>query len=157
MTIRPIRLDERKNFINDISQDPLLRSVIDNDTINLPIFVITDEKEIIGYIAADKYEKERFLCLCYFYVKPEYRSQGYGTKLLTDVIDRFKNDYRYIYGFVDERNIKAFEYYKKRFKFLGKDRMSFVEAGKNYKNELAFCEGNYEVAFYPNICSNQKL
>ena len=77
-------------------------------------------------------------------VYPEFRNKGYGTKIIKDIVDRYKNDYDKIYCFVDKDNKDAIRLYKRLGKVSDKVTYSQKIGDYEYKNT----NGQHYVEFY---------
>lgn len=77
-------------------------------------------------------------------VYPEFRNKGYGTKIIKDIVNRYKNDYDKIYCFVDKDNKDAIRLYKR----LGKvsDEVTYSQKISDY--EYKNTNGQHYVEFY---------
>ena len=77
-------------------------------------------------------------------VYPEFRNKGYGTKIIKDIVDRYKNDYDKIYCFVDKDNKDAIRLYKRLGKVSDEVTYSQKIGDYEYKNK----NGQHYVEFY---------
>lgn len=71
--------------------------------------------EIIGYIGFSHYniDGKKYLGIGNFMIIPRYQSSGHGTKIIKDLIDRYKDTYDEIYCYVEKENTKAIQFYKR--------------------------------------------
>lgn len=71
--------------------------------------------EIIGYIGFSRYniDGKKYLGIGNFMIIPRYQSSGHGTKIIKDLIDRYKGTYDEIYCYVEKENTKAIQFYKR--------------------------------------------
>ena len=71
--------------------------------------------KLIGYISFDEYDDvegyNKVLGFGNFMILD--RDKGYGTKVIKDLVDHYKNEYDLIYCFVDTNNLGAINLYKK--------------------------------------------
>ena len=93
------------------------------------------EDELIGYVGFSKYtiKNKKYLGLGNFMVLRKYQSNGHGSAIIKDIIGRYKTTYDQIYCYVDPKNTRALNFYKK----IGK-------VDTSHENE----EGYYYVIFY---------
>ncbi len=95
------------------------------------IFIVKDDKRIIGYLLCYQYVKEEDSCtikkgsrcleIDEIYVLPSYRSQGLGQRLFTKAIDSYGNALEYV---------------------------TLVTASKNYKDILRFYIEELDMSFW---------
>ena len=94
--------DKRKlRFIKNVCEDPLVRNFVsfnmkenfelanlyDNDDLNIgPAYIVGDEKKLVGFIRMARISDSGLVDLHYG-VNPEYRNQGYGSRILLEVGD----------------------------------------------------------------------
>lgn len=95
---------------------------------------ITDK--LVGYIAFSEFEEAGSKCLGFGNFMILERGQGFGTKVLRDIVENNKNEYDLIFCFVDAKNEGAIRLYKK--------------LGKVYDEEGPNDNGEYFVTFYDN-------
>lgn len=71
--------------------------------------------QTIGYIGFSRYniDGKKYLGIGNFMVLPKYQSSGHGTKIISDIIDRYKDTYDEIYCYVEKENTKAISFYKR--------------------------------------------
>lgn len=71
--------------------------------------------EIIGYIGFSRYniDGKKYLGIGNFMIIPRYQSSGHGTKIIKDIINRYKDTYDEIYCYVEKENTKAIQFYKR--------------------------------------------
>lgn len=71
--------------------------------------------EIIGYIGFSRYniDGKKYLGIGNFMIIPKYQSSGHGTKIIKDLIDRYKDTYDEIYCYVEKENKNAIRFYKR--------------------------------------------
>lgn len=82
------------------------------DLAGVRLFKLVRDKETVAYFGLDKWTKDT-LCLCYLYVKTKYRKKGIGKFIINYIINRNKNNNKYIYGICNSSNYKALEFYRK--------------------------------------------
>ena len=79
--------------------------------------------KLIGYISFDEYDDvegyNKVLGFGNFMILD--RDKGYGTKVIKDLVNRYKNKFDLIYCFVDAKNSRAIELYKKLGKVYDKN------------------------------------
>jgi len=77
------------------------------------ILVATKKSNVIGVITANKYIPKKAL-LCDIVVKPQYRSQGVGVKLLKHMGMLLRDQgYTHLLGFTPKKNVEALNTYKR--------------------------------------------
>ena len=71
--------------------------------------------EIIGYIGFSRYniDGKKYLGIGNFMIIPRYQSSGHGTKVIKDLIDKYKDTYDEIYCYVEKENKNAIRFYKR--------------------------------------------
>lgn len=117
------------------------------DFFNVSFYSIFDEdKNKIGFFGLECREEK--LCFCYFYIFEQYRNKGYAKKTLEEMLEKFKNEYKYIYGIVNENNFRAIKIYQ-NYLFLGKDCISLIKVNdfKLQKDCLYHFDNKYEACF----------
>ena len=97
--------------------------------------IYIDDK-LIGYIGFSEYEEDDVKMLGIGNFMVIERGQGYGTKIINDVIETNKDKYDLIYCFVDADNAGAIKLYKK--------------LGSVYDEDGPNDNGQYYVTFYDN-------
>jgi RimJ/RimL family protein N-acetyltransferase len=97
--------------------------------------IYIDEK-LIGYIGFSEYEEDDVKMLGIGNFMVIERGQGYGTKIINDVVETNKDKYDLIYCFVDADNAGAIKLYKK--------------LGSVYDEDGPNDNGQYYVTFYDN-------
>lgn len=94
------------------------------------------DNKLVGYISFDEYDDvegyNKVLGFGNFMILE--RDKGYGTKVIKDLIDRYKNEFDLIYCFVDAENSGAINLYKK--------------LGKVYDEDGPNDNGQYYVTFW---------
>lgn len=97
--------------------------------------IYIDDK-LVGYISFDEYDDvedyNKVLGFGNFMILE--RGKGYGTKVIKDLVDRYKNEFDLIYCFVDAENSGAINLYKK--------------LGKVYDEDGPNDNGQYYVTFW---------
>ena len=70
---------------------------------------------LVGYIGFSRYKecKKKYLGIGNFMIIKRYQHSGIGTKVISDIIDRYKDNYDEIYCYVDKDNTSAIAFYKK--------------------------------------------
>lgn len=88
---------------------------IRNNNIHKSMKSIKYNDEIIGYIGFSYYNEDnkKYLGIGNFMIKPKYQSSGHGSKIIKDIINKNKSKYDEIYCYVDEKNTKAINFYKR--------------------------------------------
>lgn len=97
--------------------------------------IYIDDK-LIGYIGFSEYEEDNIKMLGIGNFMVIERGQGYGTKIINDVVETNKDKYDLIYCFVDADNAGAIKLYKK--------------LGSVYDEDGPNDNGQYYVTFYDN-------
>ena len=93
---------------------------------------IYKDGKLIGYIGLDEYEGfpdddfDKALGIGDFIILD--RNKGYGTEVINDIVKNNKNKYDLIYTYVDCKNTKAINFYKK----LGKVYDKIPNANQQY-------------------------
>jgi RimJ/RimL family protein N-acetyltransferase len=86
----------------------------DNSIMDNSKEIYIDDK-LVGYISFDEYDDvedyNKVLGFGNFMILE--RGKGYGTKVIKDLVDRYKNEFDLIYCFVDADNTGALNLYKK--------------------------------------------
>jgi ribosomal protein S18 acetylase RimI-like enzyme len=119
LKIRELLVTEIDDFKQNIINDQYLFDAFDDvDLTSTRVYVAVLDDNIIGYIAYDKYTTYS-ACICFFYIMPKYRHNGYGKKILKKLIEKLKKHNSYIYGFVKVNNKIAYDFYKKYYQFYG--------------------------------------
>ena len=94
------------------------------------------DNKLVGYIGFSIYNEEDSKCLGIGNFMIIDRGKDYGTAIIKDIIEKYKNDFDLIYCYVNANNEQAIKLYNK----LGK---VYTEYGTNDDNE-------YFVTFYDN-------
>lgn len=70
---------------------------------------------LVGYIGFSRYKegKKKYLGIGNFMILKRYQHSGIGSKVISDIIDRYKDNYDEIYCYVDKDNTSAIAFYKK--------------------------------------------
>ena len=70
---------------------------------------------LVGYIGFSRYKegKKKYLGIGNFMILKKYQRGGMGSKVIYDIIDRYKDNYDEIYCYVDKDNTNAIAFYKK--------------------------------------------
>lgn len=70
---------------------------------------------LVGYIGFSRYKegKKKYLGIGNFMIIKRYQHSGIGSKVISDIIDRYKDNYDEIYCYVDKDNTNAIAFYKK--------------------------------------------
>lgn len=76
------------------------------------INIIVDD-EYVGKMGLSFYNDIDALGIGSFEIFPEYRNQGYGTKAIKELINKYKDKYKLIYCYVDKTNVDAIRFYKR--------------------------------------------
>ena len=79
------------------------------------MYVIKYKNEVIGFIGFSHYTEKgrKLLGLGNFMIKPEYQDSGHGTNFIKYLIDKNKDECDEIYCYVEKKNTRAIEFYKK--------------------------------------------
>ncbi len=67
----------------------------------------------VGKYGLSFYEDIKAVGIGSLEIYPQYRNKGYGTKVIKEIVDKYKKDYDLIYCFVDSTNIGAIRFYKR--------------------------------------------
>ena len=107
-------------------------------------FKVKNNGKEIGKYGLSFYDDIKAVGIGDFEVYPEFRNKGYGTKIIKDIVDKYKNDYDRIYCFVDKDNKDAIRLYKR----LGKvsDEVTYSQKIGDYK--YINTNGQHYVEFY---------
>lgn len=74
---------------------------------------ITVDGKNVGKVGLSFYDDIDALGLGSFEIFPKYRNQGYGTKAIKQIINRYKDKYKLIYCYVDKTNTDAIRFYER--------------------------------------------
>ena len=104
--------EENKLYANQVIMN-METFIKDNTAI---IYTISDEEEIDGFIWAYIIKDSSSVAhINYFYIKPQYRSMGYGTTLLNKIIEELKKlDCSKVNLYVKKSNINGYKFYEKK-------------------------------------------
>lgn len=93
------------------------------DLLNTDFSAFYDGKTFIGIVLAFRFEKHNFLL--YFAVVDELRGKGYGTKILHDFLEKYKNDNPVVLGIEspDQEDAPNLEIRKRRKAFYERNGM----------------------------------
>ncbi|MFB6158237.1 MAG: N-acetyltransferase family protein [Candidatus Nanohalobium sp.] len=85
---------------------------------NYTVYVLEDSEEKIGYISVEKghrrtRKKDSYAEILSFYVKKDFRGQGYGTELIEHVKKEVEEDCDYLKLYVESENEKARRLYRR--------------------------------------------
>lgn len=144
--------DKRKvKFLKSVCSDPLVHNFVsfkmednfkladlyDNDDLNVgPAYVIGDQRKLVGFIRMARLSDSGVLDLHYG-VNPEYRNQGYGSRILLEVGD-------YIL-----KNIKEVKKIKLDIRSINiKSVKCAKKAGYNYEYSVDIGEGEFKTLVY---------
>ena len=92
--------------------------------------------KLAGYIGFSEYEEDGHKCLGIGNFMIIERGRGFGSAVIQDIVEKYKNQYDLIYCFVDAKNDDAIRLYKK--------------LGKVYDEDGPNDNGEYYVTFYDN-------
>lgn len=76
------------------------------------LFLVAEEEGTIVGFANFIYGSELYLAA--HYVRPESQHKGYGTELLRQGLEQFKNQYDLVYLEVDNKNAQGVDYYREQ-------------------------------------------
>ena len=98
----------KRNFREVFKEDPTESSV------NY-MQMIKYKGDLVGYIGFSRYkeDKKKYLGIGNFMILKRYQRSGMGSKVISDIIDRYKDKYDEIYCYVDKDNTNAIAFYKK--------------------------------------------
>ena len=98
----------KRNFREVFKEDPTESSV------NY-MQMIKYKGDLVGYIGFSRYKegKKKYLGIGNFMILKRYQRSGMGSKVISDIIDRYKDNYDEIYCYVDKDNTNAIAFYKK--------------------------------------------
>ena len=98
----------KRNFREVFKEDPT-ESSINN------MQMIKYKESLVGYIGFSRYtiDKKKYLGIGNFMIIKKYQHRGIGSKVISDIIDKYKDKYDEIYCYVDENNTNAISFYKK--------------------------------------------
>lgn len=98
----------KRNFREVFKEDPTESSV------NY-MQMIKYKGDLVGYIGFSRYKegKKKYLGIGNFMILKRYQHSGMGSKVISDIIDRYKDNYDEIYCYVDKDNTNAIAFYKK--------------------------------------------
>lgn len=98
----------KRNFREVFKEDPTESSV------NY-MQMIKYKGDLVGYIGFSRYKegKKKYLGIGNFMILKRYQRSGMGSKVISDIIDRYKDNYNEIYCYVDKDNTNAITFYKK--------------------------------------------
>ena len=98
----------KRNFREVFKEDPT-ESSINN------MQMIKYKESLVGYIGFSRYtiDKKKYLGIGNFMIIKKYQHRGIGSKVISDIIDKYKDRYDEIYCYVDENNTNAISFYKK--------------------------------------------
>lgn len=70
---------------------------------------------IVGYIGFSTYtvDRKKYLGIGNFMIIKKYQHSGIGSKVISDIIDKYKDNYDEIYCYVDKNNTGAIAFYNK--------------------------------------------
>lgn len=97
----------KRNFREVFKEDPTESSINYMQMIKYKGF-------LVGYIGFSRYKegKKKYLGIGNFMILKKYQRNGMGSKVISDIIDRYKDNYDEIYCYVDKDNKKAIKFYK---------------------------------------------
>lgn len=124
-------LDLFRNYDKSIFKSDTRMS---DDDIKNNIKELYIDNKLVGYIGFSIYNEEDSKCLGIGNFMIIDRGKGYGTIIINDIIEKYKNDFDLIYCYVNADNEQAIKLYNR----LGK---VYTEYGTNDDNE-------YFVTFY---------
>lgn len=98
----------KRNFREVFKEDPT------ESSINY-MQIIKYKRTLVGYIGFSRYKegKKKYLGIGNFMIIKKYQRSGMGSKVISDTIDRYKDNYDEIYCYVDKDNTNAIAFYKK--------------------------------------------
>ena len=97
----------KRNFREVFKEDPT------ESSINY-MQMIKYKGSLVGYIGFSRYKegKKKYLGIGNFMILKKYQRNGIGSKVISDIIDRYKDNYDEIYCYVDKDNKKAIKFYE---------------------------------------------
>lgn len=101
------KLEFKRNFREVFKEDPT------ESSINY-MQMIKYKGSLVGYIGFSRYKegKKKYLGIGNFMILKKYQRNGMGSKVISDIIDRYKDNYDEIYCYVDKDNKKAIKFYE---------------------------------------------
>ena len=98
----------KRNFREVFKEDPT------ESSINY-MQIIKYKGDLVGYIGFSRFKesKKKYLGIGNFMILKRYQRSGMGSKVISDIIDRYKDNYDEIYCYVDKNNTNAIAFYKK--------------------------------------------
>lgn len=101
------KLEFKRNFREVFKEDPT------ESSINY-MQMIKYKGSLVGYIGFSRYKegKKKYLGIGNFMILKKYQRNGMGSKVISDIINRYKDNYDEIYCYVDKDNKKAIKFYK---------------------------------------------
>lgn len=98
----------KRNFREVFKEDPT------ESSINY-MQMIKYKGDLVGYIGFSRFKegKKKYLGIGNFMILKRYQRSGMGSKVISDIIDRYKDNYDEIYCYVDKDNTNAIAFYKK--------------------------------------------
>lgn len=101
------KLEFKRDFREVFKEDPT------ESSINY-MQIIKYKGSLVGYIGFSRYKegKKKYLGIGNFMILKKYQRNGMGSKVISDIIDRYKDNYDELYCYVDKDNKKAIKFYK---------------------------------------------
>ena len=101
------KLEFKRNFREVFKEDPT------ESSINY-MQMIKYKGSLVGYIGFSRYKegKKKYLGIGNFMILKKYQRNGMGSKVISDIINRYKDNYDEIYCYVDKDNKKAIKFYE---------------------------------------------
>ena len=104
---------------------------------------IVNGKEV-GKYGLSFYEDIKAVGIGSFEIYPQYRNKGYGTTVIKQIIDKYKDKYDWIYCFVEADNEGAIRFYKRIGTVSTTKTNSYKVGSTEYRNS----KGQYLVTLY---------
>ena len=140
--IKSLRTDEKDILFSKLDKK-IFGNIKEEDTLTTNLYSVkTPEGKIIAFFGLEEFE-ENTLCLCYLFVKPNFRNQHIASNIVEKVKEVYK-DKLYIYGHVHKDNKEALKFYSKKYVFLAVDRSSYT---RHLDYAYVNGENSYEVLF----------
>lgn len=105
--------------------------------------VLINGKEV-GKYGLSFYEDIKAVGIGSFEIYPQYRNKGYGTRVINQIIDKYKDKYDWIYCFVEADNEGAIRFYKRIGTVSTAKTNSYKVGSPEYRNS----KGQYLVTLY---------
>ncbi len=116
------------------------REIFEEDILKREAYIIENDEELVGVVVLNSeedisyknllwQENERFIVIHRFMISPNYEGQGYGKRLLGEILEwARKNNFRLVKLDTEEKNIRAQRLYESMgFKPIGEVSLSDIE------------------------------